>query len=188
MHNWTDFYEKTKMIRLERRVNSPWTAKEIIRDTEALTIGVVDCSAGGIVTYGADGKSRDVVMFHLCPTRSENSNFSKIAEILRAKLGELAQGERVQGFLVGGAYKLRGSKKMFTKLKNFMTEQKIPCTILENQKDPNGLSIAYRAGADEWLVTNYSIEKALKKGASTLKKILSDAFNYSNILDEDVVC
>src|SRR5574344_2123947 len=82
-------------------VKWPWTANEIVKAPKAFTLNVMDCSAGGIT----DGK--DVVLFHICPTMSENNDFSLIEKAIKNRLNSC--NKNLQGFLLGSDFHFKDS-------------------------------------------------------------------------------
>jgi hypothetical protein len=76
----SEFRQLTSAYGKKSFVDYPWTVKESVLGKQAFTKGVFDCTVCGIT----DGLK--VLMLHICPTREENSNFSKIIDFIKKKI------------------------------------------------------------------------------------------------------
>lgn len=186
---WSDFYRATKTVAVDRRVNHPWSLRQIIKAPEAMTMGICDCSAGGIVNYDKSGKSTDVVMFHLCTDSLKGVKQDLLEGYLLKMLGALAPGGKRQGFLLGGFFEYPRSKKLSADLMRFMKKNKIAFSAFRGHKDLGGSSIAYNAANDEWLIANGCFENGRLKSTVFPRKLLADNFTEVVVSDADrVVC
>ena len=74
-------------------VDYPWNCSQSVRGQESYTTGVLDCTMCGIT----DGQ--DVFMMHICPTKKENSNFSKIKDFMLNKID--FKNKDLSAFVIG---------------------------------------------------------------------------------------
>lgn len=147
-------------------VNSPWTIKESVKATRAVTTGVFDCSVLGIT----DGLK--VFLLHLCPTNPENEKFDEIKNFIVNNLD--TKTSNLKAALFGSQYYGRRSTKLFDNLKNLMTELKIPCSTFRQCWEY--FNVLYDSNKDEWCVSSLPIECSLTSGKTDSEEILKKAF------------
>ena len=161
------------------KVDYPWTANETVKATKAYTTDIYDCTAGGIVD-----SHNNVVMFHICPTQKENSDFDNIEKHIMGMVDE--GNNNLSGFLVGSLDLFRDSSMMFKKLHRMLKNHNIPTTILRGTKEQR-TDILYNAKKDEWLVTNHNINQKIHNGQNTPETILSDSFDEVILSNKDTL-
>lgn len=185
--NLREFSKEIATISSQNVAKKPWTAKEIIKASEAYTTGICECTAGGI-TNGTD-----VVMFHIS-RGPENDDFSVIERTLLKKLNILSPEARVglavlkglasvffpcdvisenihnlkgakrpplKGFLLGSHWLDGLSTRVFHNLESFMEKYNIPFSKFDGQRLTNNTNISYKAAKDEWLISNEYFSKLL---------------------------
>ncbi len=108
----SEFTKATSDIYGKASVNYPWTAKETITAPKAFTTDVFDCTAGGIVNE----TTKEVTLFHICPTRSENYDFNEIEQHI-INQANLKDDSKYKGFLLGAQGIYDDSKMLFKKIK-----------------------------------------------------------------------
>lgn len=164
-----DYFKKSADL-IKNHVDSPWTAKQILKAEKAYTTEICDCSAGGIIT------GEDVVMFHLNPTEDNLNDWSNIIETLKSKA--TAGNKILRGFLLG-RNNSRDSREVFKRLETYMKNQNIPYSKFERHKyifaDTN---ILYDASKDEWLITNKNLSNSLLENAKVLKELPKEETQY----------
>ncbi len=154
-----------------------WTAKQVVKDKDAFTRGVIDCTVCGIT----DGKA--VVLTHICPTKSENADFLSIEEAITEKID--MESPDLQGILFGSDALFNDSKKLFNKFQKFMQKNKISYSMFRGHNDiSTNTSVAYKTCKDEWIFTNDFIDANINK-KSAKKTILAKAFDEIRISDKD---
>lgn len=136
-------------------VSSPWTVKDSVFADSAKTGCVIDCTVFGLT----DGQN--VLMMHICPTRSENNNFSKIINFIKSKID--LTNDNLQGFILGSKQKefyddIRSSE-LFENFMKFLNQYKIPFSYFKGGNHTIPHEVAYRSVTDEWLVSNEFITK-----------------------------
>lgn len=155
VNDFEKFRERVKPF--EINITDPWTAKEIERGQQAFTIGVMTCTAGGIITKSKDLGGFDVVSFHMQPPQDHynfgpavNLNLKDFEKTLLAKLGEDAP---LRAFLFGSRTSIAHSGDFFSKIEAIIQKLKIPYSKIK------GLSgnvtcghVAYDGKTDEWLL------------------------------------
>lgn len=150
--NASEFSEAKKLIPNKYNVQSPWTAKEIVKTRKGYTEGVRTCTAGGLIV---DGKSsKEVVLFHLCPPEEatpENKDFSTIEKTFMAKL---ARSKAVQGLLIGSKsfVDYRCSTNFFEKIEAFFKSLGMPYSKFKDQPTFSEVNLLYNGDRDTWLI------------------------------------
>lgn len=157
-------------------VNEPWTANETIKTPKAYTTNIADCTAGGIT----DGK--DVVMFHICPTKPQNQDFDKIEKSITEKID--LKSPNLRGFLLGSVSMFEDSTLMFEKLKRIFDKNNIPLSFCKANKGSK-TDIMYNSAKDEWLISNPEINNRMIRGNRDAKEILQNSFEQIHIADCD---
>lgn len=154
-----DYRSAVSKIDRKNFVPSPWTVKESVLADSASTNCVIDCTVCGFT----DGQK--VLMLHICPTKEENKNFSKIAKFIKNKI-DLAN-ENLQGFLLGAKPEIFNddprSWELFGNFMNFMKENKIPFSYFRGGNHVKTHSVAYSSKTDEWMISNNFIKKTSKE-------------------------
>lgn len=144
-------------------VASPWTINESVFGRNANTGCVLDCTVCGLT----DGQN--VLMLHICPTKKENEDFTKIINFIKSKID--LKNKKLQGFLLGSKPKIFyddiRSSELFENFKNFMKENKIPFSYFQGGNHVNPHDVAYCSGTDEWLISNDFIEDISKQTTPT---------------------
>lgn len=154
-----EFKEALKKFRTEQFVNYPWTVNESVFSEQACTTGIIDCTSC-IIT-----DKKNVLLLHLCPNNSANSNFSKIAEFIdntlknfSSKINAILVGSKSESFMLGDSR----STDLFNNLAKFLEERSIPSSKFQGGKHLS--NIAFDCKKDEMLL---SVED----------------FEYGNIID-----
>ncbi len=133
-------------------VDYPWTIKESVVSNNAFTKNVYDCTVCGIT----DGIK--VFLMHICPTRKENHDFSKIFDFIKTNV-DLTKNN-LQAFLFGSIKHSpeNRSEQIFNNFENFLKEFGIPYSKIKGSSEFS--DIAYSAEKDEWLIKQDDIGKA----------------------------
>lgn len=165
----------------KKSVNYPWTIKQSVLADSAYTTDIFDCTVCGIT----DGQK--VLLNHLCPSISDNFNFSKITDFIKNNIDTTNQ--YLQGFILGSKSKSLTSSSqselLFDRVINFMKEMKIPYSAFKGGTFTN--NVAYSSLNDEWVISNNSINETLtkefSKNPAEIFKIIFDDISVSE-LDE----
>lgn len=150
-------------------VRSPYTAKEIVKSTDAFTKGIYDCTAGGIV----DGKA--VVMAHIDAHANTLYGWDEIIDVLKQKIDP--QSKKLHGLLIGSLNYGR-SYSLFKFFEKFMgkAENSIPYTKFQHHRSLSAANthISYKSSIDEWAITNATISKEIQEKKEWLKMMSKD--------------
>ena len=145
--NKEDFKKIVSSHGKQNAVCYPWTVNESLVAKEAYTEGVFDCTVCGIT----DGLK--VLLMHICPTRKENQDFSKITEFMKNKLDLFNSNKH--GFLLGSKdIKFLGEDSLilFDNFEKFFQENQISYSKIKGGMSIN--DVAYSSKKDEWLVSH----------------------------------
>lgn len=175
-----EYYKTVSGIGKSKSVNYPWTVKQSVLSDDAYTTGVVDCTACGIT----DGLK--VLLNHICPTNSQNFNFSKIKEYISQKID--LKNPDLQGFILGA--KLNNNEtpfsgELFNMFENFMESHEIPYSKFKGGLFEN--HCAYLSSKDEWLIGNCLVREQLKDVFKNPMTILKRMFDEVKISPTDEV-
>lgn len=144
-------------------VDSPWTAKQIVKADAAYTTDICDCSAGGISTL------KDITMFHIDPIEEILSEWNEVERTLDNNLADNKDG--LQALLFGRSYS-QNSQKVFSKFEEYLQNRKIPYSKFENQLQVFAFTkILFTALKQEWNITNKRISQALTENKDLLAKL-----------------
>lgn len=174
------FYEKAISMPQKNYVGYPWTVKESVKAASAYTEDVEDCTAFGI-TDGAK-----VFLLHICPTKSQNSNFENIANFIKSKVN--LNNNELQGILVGSKSDCRYSKssaQLFDKFLGFVEKYNIPTSIFRSSFDDDRCHLAYSSVKDEWIISSKIIDNLIKKFPPG--EVFTRYFKEVKISPEDIV-
>ncbi len=164
----------------DKYIDYPWTITESILSDKAYTKNVFDCTVCGIT----DGIK--VLMMHICPTRKENINFTKIIDYIKNKID--LENNELQGFLLGSKnLPMLGEKssEIFENFEKFFNKNGIPFSKIKGGLHTN--NVAYCSSSDEWIVSHEMLEnEKLKEHFGTPLKFLKHFYNDVKIdnLDE----
>lgn len=172
-----EFAKRAAAIGERNFVNQPWTIKESVIAKDAVTTGVFDCSVLGIT----DGVK--VLLLHLCPDEPLNDNFGEIKNYIANFINNSTQN--LNAILLGSQKISKKSTKLFNNLENFISEQKIPCSILKNCLDY--FDVLYRKENDEWCISSVLTELCLIAGNRSNEEILDKAFKEIRLSSEDKI-
>ena len=176
-----EFHRLTNGIQVNQHVKYPWTIKESVLSNKALTKDVYDCTVCGIT----DGLK--VLMMHICPTRSENNDFSKIIDYIKKNIN--LANENLQGFLFGSRKTSPGnqSKEIFENFETFLQECKIPYSKIKGSSHYS--DIAYISEIDEWIIKHEKMGCAgVRDECRTAERFFKEYFDEVKIseLDETI--
>ena len=187
--DYLKFWELTEQNNV-KKVDSPYTANEIISDNAAYTDQIICCTAGGI----SNGKR--VTMFHLIPDNSNTYGFERVEEILEEHTGVTKKtGSKLNGLIIGGkGEEIRKTvdrhnhyancKILFDKVKEFFENYNISPSIFWGHKNNSQPSHIYYAGdQDTWFINagNSRYDNREIKDAKTLK----ETYDTIKISDKD---
>ena len=129
-------------------VGYPWTVRQSVISDKAYTTDIIDCSVCGLTN------GKDVFMLHICPTREENFDFSKIETFIKDKID--LTSKNIQGFLLGaknyGYMMSEKSWNLFDNFENLLQRYNIPYSKFKGGPDPH--QVAYSCKSDEWVIAN----------------------------------
>ena len=137
-------------------VKYPWTIKDSIVASDAFTMDIADCTAGGIV----DTKNKRVFLFHICPEMPINQCLSDIARHINGAFEGVQDGLRA--FLTGSSEMFKDSVDNYNNIKNALLERRIPLTEFREPKSKT--HILYDSNKDEWIISNIDINTRLVNG------------------------
>lgn len=170
-----EFSKLRKKIDIKNAVNFPWTIKESAIAPDVYTTKICDCTSC-LITDGQQG-----LLMHLCPTIEANHAFSKVLNFLRDAID--LKNSNLQAVLVGSKNNKK-SLDIYNKFTELLNKLGIPFSEIKNGKTPT--NIAYSSTSDEILISNQTIDKALKKGASS-EEALQEAFEKYSICEYDEI-
>lgn len=164
-----------QQIGRENGVYHPWTIEQSVKAPNAFTTNVIDCSAC-LITDG-----QEVLMMHLDPSKESNHFFYFIFDYIKRKID--LNSKDLQAVLIGSKNNKR-SQDIYTKFQQFLKDYSIPYTQLKDGKTPT--SVAYKSSTDTVYVSNLTMDKMLKKGASPFEA-LKKSFQKVEISDCDEI-
>lgn len=174
----THFTEAIADIYGKQTVAYPWTSKETIRAIKGYTTDIFDCTAGGIV----DKNTKEVTMFHICPTQRENMDFDKVIEgIMR----HVDPDSMMCAFLVGSKKMYADSNLMFEKFLRFLKERVPVVSIKGNKEDKT--DIVFDGIKNELLISNHEINSKIRQGMDSNMDILESSFDRIEIPNKTFV-
>lgn len=153
----------------------PWTIKESVSGTKAMTTDVFDCSVFAL----SDGVK--VFLMHLCPTIEENLDFGKIENFILKKND--IKDKNLQAVLIGSQSDFKLSKNLYNFLADFVEKHNIPCSFFKHCKDY--FNIHYSSITDEWSITSLGIDADLTDGETDNEKVLNKNFKYVKLSSFD---
>lgn len=161
----------------ERFVDFPWTIKESVLSQKVYTKGVEDCSFFGLT----DGVK--VLGMHICPTITENFDFTKIANFIKSKID--LKNIYLQGFVLGGRRHSENnfSFKLFDNFIKLLEENNIPYSKFKGSSNIN--DIAYDSITDEWIVSTPLAENENIRQTISAKTLFENIFDEVSISKED---
>ncbi len=171
----SDFFEITSAFNSKSLVDFPWTIDMTRTGKDVYTKNVCDCSSCLITNES------EAILMHLDPMVYDNHIFSKVLIYLRNHIN--LNDKNLHAFLIGSKNK-KNSQDIWNKFVKLLDNLKIQTTILKDGKSPT--HIAYRKINDEVLISNFHIEKLLKKGAD-IKDALSGGFQKIKIAPCDKI-
>ncbi len=172
----SDFANRTSSFNRDNLVDYPWTPASSKVAKDVFTYRVCDCSAA-LVTDG-----EKALLMHFVPSNEKNHDFKQIIKLI-ANNFDMNNSGRMQAVLVG-AKPYSESIDVFNIFRYVFDKLKMPTTILYNGK--GATNIAYRTCTDEVYISNFHIDKSLKKGKSAIEAINS-GFEKAELSEADEV-
>ena len=158
-----DFFKFAGAFGEQNYVGVPWTVKQSVFSSKAYTKNVMDCVVIGIT----DGLN--VLLMHICPTKSENANFADISKYIQNTI-EFMNKNCLQGFVMGSK-NTPESKTLFDNVINFLDKLKIPTSYFKGGNCEN--HVAYWSATDNWIISNAKI-KPFTSTKDNLKKTFDE--------------
>lgn len=158
---------------------SNWSPEGAKKGLSAKTDRIMDCTALGLT----DGEN--VFLMHIIPELSSNKKFlPQIFEKIKNSMDLSCQ--YLQGILVGARSCSRESLIGYNNFVRFLKEHKIPFSELKGGDTVH--KIGYHSKNDEWIISNFDIDRLIKSGEKDSKKLLELGFDRVKInkLDEIV--
>lgn len=166
-----DFVKLTQNKNI-KSVNYPWTIKESVKATNALTTDIYDCTALGIISKD----DNNVLLMHISPNGTDYKKINKIETFISKKINLLS--DNLTGFIIGSKKNNINSPtsiKMFDKLAGILDKYQIPYTKLKGGNYSN--NIAYSSKDDTWLVANDVVDLSKSVYNKNEKQILNFMFD-----------
>jgi len=168
------------LVRGNHSVNAPWTVKETVCAPWAYTTGVFDCSVLGVT----DGNR--VLLMHICPTNSANSNWGKIEKFIVTNIKKRLNPECLQGLMLGSKFNNKyspDSPKLFDFLAGVLNKLNIPYSKFKGGDYEN--NVLYDSLKDEWFIGNELLDIASKDEFKTPKNLANKIFDEVKISGND---
>lgn len=154
-----------------------WEIKGAKKGLSAKTDRIMDCTCLGIT----DGES--VYLMHIIPELSSDKNyFAKIIETIKKNID--LSCKYLQALLVGSKNYSRKSQIGYNNFARFLKENKIPYSEFKGGESIH--KVAYKTTNDEWLITNYDIDRLITNGKYDSMELLQKSFDkvHINQLDD----
>ncbi|MBE7712572.1 MAG: hypothetical protein E7Z87_02375 [Cyanobacteria bacterium SIG26] len=176
------FYKEVRTMPQNQYVGYPWTVKQSVISDSAYTTDIIDCSVCGIT----DGQK--VFMLHICPTREENFDFSKIENFIKEKVD--LTSKNIQALLLGSKnYGYMMSEKSWNLFENFeKLLQKFQIPYSKFRGGPEAHNVAYRGKHDEWIISNIDDCLRTKQTPEGTKVDIEKEFEEVKISPLDEIC
>lgn len=160
-------------------VDYPWTCSQSVRGQESYTTGVLDCTMCGIT----DGQ--DVFMMHICPTKEENSNFSKIKDFMLNKID--FKNKDLSAFVIGAKDYPddKTSYRLFDNFIKFLKSKGVPTTSIRGGDVYEPVDVLYRSQNDEWLIASRYLDRFV--GKEPPEKVLNHIFPEIKLIEDDII-
>ena len=168
----TEDFVKLTQNKNMKSVNYPWTIKESVKATNALTTDIYDCTALGIVSKD----DNNVLLMHISPNGTDYKKINKIETFISKKINLLS--DNLTGFIIGSKknnINSPTSTKMFDKLAGILDKYQIPYTKFKGGNYSN--NIAYSSKNDTWLVANDVVDLSKNVYNKNKKQILNFMFD-----------
>lgn len=138
---------RTLVNREFAKVDYPWTIKESVCAQKASTDGIYDCTTMGVT----DGLK--VLLFHICPTVSQNKNFKQLESQITENIINKMNLNCVQGFILGSKKNNIDSPRsdeLFNIMEGLLKKLHIQFSKFKGGDYTN--NIAYDSTKDEWII------------------------------------